>query len=157
MRGRQDAASRRGARGAPMSGAEIEHAAGVRVVVVEDHPDAAESLVLLLELLGHRVSVFAEGMAAVKEAHANPPDVMLVDIGLPDIDGFEVARRVRQDPSLRHAVLVALTGYGCDDDRREASAAGFDHHLVKPVEPAAIERLVAGLEARRRGDPSIAT
>jgi two-component system CheB/CheR fusion protein len=127
-----------------------------RIVVVEDHPDAAESLVLLLELLGHEVRVFAEGLPALREAHTDPPDVMLVDIGLPDIDGFELARRVRRDPVLRHAMLVALTGYGCEDDRREASAAGFDHHLVKPVEPTAIERLVAGRETRRRDEPSIA-
>ena len=127
----------------------------MKIMLVEDHPDAAESLALLLELLGHSVRVFAEGLPALQEARTNPPDVMLVDIGLPDIDGFELARRVREDPSLRHAVLVALTGFSCEDDRREASAAGFDHHLVKPVEPAAIERLVAGLDARRRGETPV--
>jgi two-component system CheB/CheR fusion protein len=70
---------------------------------------------------------------------------MVVDIGLPGIDGYEIARRVRRDPHLRHAVLIALTGYGTDDDRRESKAAGFDHHLVKPVEPRALEDLVARL------------
>ena len=119
---------------------------GSRIMVVEDHPDAAESLALLLELLGHRVRVFSEGGAALEAAHADPPDVMVVDIGLPGIDGYEVARRVRRDPVLRHAVLIALTGYGCDDDRRESRAAGFDHHLVKPVEPCALEDLVARLD-----------
>jgi two-component system CheB/CheR fusion protein len=118
---------------------------GARIVLVEDHPDAAESLALLLELLGHRVRVFNEGAAALQAAHSDPPDIMVVDIGLPGIDGYEVARRARRDPLLQHAVLIALTGYGCDEDRRESSAAGFDHHLVKPVEPRALEDLVARL------------
>jgi two-component system CheB/CheR fusion protein len=118
---------------------------GARIVLVEDHPDAAESLALLLELLGHRVRVFSEGAAALEAALLDPPDIMVVDIGLPGIDGYEVARRVRRAPLLRHAVLIALTGYGCEDDRRESRAAGFDHHLVKPVEPRALEDLVARL------------
>jgi two-component system CheB/CheR fusion protein len=118
---------------------------GARIVLVEDHPDAAESLALLLELLGHRVRVFSEGAAALAAASTDPPDLMVVDIGLPGIDGYEIARRVRRDPLLRHAVLIALTGYGSDDDRRESKAAGFDHHLVKPVEPRALEDLVARL------------
>jgi CheY-like chemotaxis protein len=118
---------------------------GARIVLVEDHPDAAESLALLLELLGHRVRVFSEGAAALAAASTDPPDLMVVDIGLPGIDGYEIARRVRRDPLLRHAVLIALTGYGSDDDRRESKAAGFDHHLVKPVEPRALEELVTRL------------
>jgi two-component system CheB/CheR fusion protein len=118
---------------------------GARIMLVEDHPDAAESLALLLELLGHRVRVFGEGVAALQAARTDPPDIMVVDIGLPGIDGYEVARRVRRDPMLQHAVLIALTGYGCDEDRRESAAAGFDHHLVKPVEPRALEDLVARL------------
>ena len=100
---------------------------GARILLVEDHPDAAESLALLLELLGHRVRVFSEGAAALAAASTDPPDLMVVDIGLPGIDGYEIARRVRRDPSLRHAVLIALTGYGGEDDRRESKAAGFDH------------------------------
>jgi two-component system CheB/CheR fusion protein len=121
---------------------------GAHIVLVEDHPDAAESLVLLLELLGHRVRVFHEGVSALQAAHAEPPDVMVVDIGLPGIDGYEVARRARRDPALRDAVLVALTGHGRDDDKRAAAAAGFDHHLVKPIEPSALERLVERLAKR---------
>ncbi len=129
----------------PMSDRIAGGAEGARIVLVEDHPDAAESLALLLELLGHRVRVFSEGAAALAAASTDPPDVMVVDIGLPGIDGYEIARRVRRDPSLRHAVLIALTGYGSDDDRRESKAAGFDHHLVKPVEPRSLENLVARL------------
>ena len=128
-----------------MSDRAVSTSEGARIMLIEDHPDAAESLALLLELLGHRVRVFSEGAAALASASADPPDVMVVDIGLPGIDGYEIARRVRRDPHLRHAVLIALTGYGTEDDRRESKAAGFDHHLVKPVEPRALEDLVARL------------
>jgi two-component system CheB/CheR fusion protein len=81
------------------------------------------------------------------------PDVMLVDIGLPGMDGYELARRVRQDPALRHVILVALTGYGREEDRLRALRAGFNHHLVKPVNPDALQGLVAQLsppEARAK-------
>src|SRR4030095_16188614 len=95
-------------RGGSMSERLVGQPGGARIVLVEDHPDAAESLALLLELLGHRVRVFSEGAAALQAAHTDPPDIMVVDIGLPGIDGYEVARRVRRDPALRHAVLIAL-------------------------------------------------
>jgi signal transduction histidine kinase/ActR/RegA family two-component response regulator len=116
-----------------------------RVLLVEDNADAAESLVMLLELLGHRVRVVNDGQTALDVARANVPDVMLVDIGLPGMDGYEVARQVRQDPKLRHALLVALTGYGRDEDRQRALAAGFDAHLVKPVNADVLQGLVAKL------------
>jgi two-component system CheB/CheR fusion protein len=116
-----------------------------RVLLVEDNPDAAESLTMLLELLGHRVRSVHDGVAALDAARANVPDVMLVDIGLPGIDGYEVARRVRRDPDLRHVVLVALTGYGREEDKQQAIAAGFDYHLVKPVSPDALHGLVSRL------------
>ncbi len=115
------------------------------ILLVEDNPDAAESLVLLLELLGHGVRHVREGRAALEAVAASSPALMLVDIGLPDMDGYEVARRVRACPELRRVVLVALTGYGADEDRRRAGEAGFDHHLVKPVEPSVLEDLVTRL------------
>jgi len=115
------------------------------VLLVEDNPDAAESVTILLELLGHHVRAVYDGVAALDAARASTPDVMLVDIGLPGMDGYEVARRVRRDPALTQVVLVALTGYGRDEDKREAMAAGFDHHLVKPVNPEALHGLVARL------------
>jgi two-component system CheB/CheR fusion protein len=130
------------------SSAEIAPKGVARVLLVEDNVDAAESLVLLLEVLGHRVRVVHDGAKALEVAEANPPDVMLIDIGLPGIDGYEVARRVRRYPELRNVVLIALTGYGRDEDRREALTAGFDHHLVKPVDPGALLALVARLGAR---------
>ena len=116
-----------------------------RVLLVEDNPDAAESLTILLELLGHHVRAVYDGIAALDAARASTPDVMVVDIGLPGMDGYEVARRVRRDPALTQVVLVALTGYGREEDKREAMAAGFDHHLVKPVNPDTLHSLVARL------------
>jgi PAS domain S-box-containing protein len=140
------------AREAQQKGAVVSTNAGARpcparVLLVEDNADAAESLVMLLELLGHRVRVVNDGHAALEAARANVPDVMLVDIGLPGMDGYELARRVRQDVKLRQAVLVALTGYGRDEDRKRALAAGFDDHLVKPVNADVLRGLVARLSA----------
>jgi signal transduction histidine kinase/ActR/RegA family two-component response regulator len=116
-----------------------------RVLLVEDNPDTAESLMMLLELLGHRVRSVYDGVAALDAARTSPPDVMLVDIGLPGMDGYEVARRVRRDPDLDRVTLVALTGYGREEDKQQAIAAGFDYHLVKPVSPDALHGLVARL------------
>ncbi|MDX2165535.1 MAG: PAS domain S-box protein [Deltaproteobacteria bacterium] len=121
---------------------------GTRVLIVEDNSDAAESLTLLLEALGLRVRAVGDGPAALAAAHGDPPDVMLVDIGLPGMSGYEVAERVRQDPALRDTVLVALTGYGLEEDRRRAIAAGFDQHLVKPVEVDKMRALLAQLDER---------
>jgi signal transduction histidine kinase/PAS domain-containing protein/ActR/RegA family two-component response regulator len=116
-----------------------------RVLVVEDNPDTAESLTMFLEGLGHHVRAVYDGMAALDAAHTSPPDVMLVDIGLPGMDGYELARRVRRDPGLDRVALIALTGYGREEDKRQAIAAGFDHHLVKPVSPEALHELVRRL------------
>jgi len=116
-----------------------------RVLMVEDNPDAAESLVMILEILGHHVRVVHNGAVALDAARANVPDIMLVDIGLPGMNGYEVARAVRADPHLKQVVLVALTGYGRPDDKAAAMAAGFDYHLVKPVDLDALGDLVARL------------
>jgi CheY-like chemotaxis protein len=117
--------------------------ARARILVVEDNAEAAESLATLLEVLGHEVHVAHDGPAALELARAKTPRVLLVDIGLPGMDGYEVARRAREDPRLRGAVLFALTGYGRDEDRAAALAAGFNGHLVKPVTVEAIEEVVA--------------
>jgi PAS domain S-box-containing protein len=108
-------------------------AAGKRVLVVDDNRDAASSLADLLELQGHEVCVAFDGSEALVMARQQRPQVVLLDIGLPGIDGYEVARRMRDVPGLRDAVLVALTGYGHEEDRRRSREAGFDRHLVKPV------------------------
>jgi len=139
-----DGASEAGAR-ASAAGGELRDRHGLRVLVVEDNVDAAEGLMMLLEVFGHRARVACDGPSALEAARAEVPDLMLVDIGLPGIDGYEVARRARQVPELRDVPLVALTGYGQDEDRRRALEAGFDHHLTKPVDPARLRKLVATL------------
>ena len=103
------------------------------ILIVEDNADARETLRKLLELQGHRVRVAAEGHAALEAVRAAPPDIALVDIGLPGMDGYEIARRVRAG-SGRRITLIALTGYGLPEDRRRTAEAGFDLHLVKPVD-----------------------
>jgi PAS domain S-box-containing protein len=116
-----------------------------RVLVVEDNPDAAESLGMLVGVFGHRVDVADRAAAALELARARPPDAMLIDIGLPGMDGYELARRIRSDPALRGAVLIALTGYALEDDRRRALEVGFDYHLPKPVDPDALRELLERL------------
>lgn len=111
----------------------------LEILVVEDSDDARDTLRLLLELEGHRVRVAATGAQAVELAAAAPLDVAFVDIGLPDVDGYEVARQIRAKRGDR-VRLVALTGFGEPEDRRRASEAGFDAHLVKPVDPDTVLR-----------------
>jgi CheY-like chemotaxis protein len=105
-----------------------------RIMVVDDNVDAAESLAMMLELDGHSVIRAHDGAAAIAIASSERPSVMLLDIGLPDIDGYELARRLRALPEVDNALLIAVTGYGQAEDRRRAEDAGFDHHVVKPVE-----------------------
>ncbi len=108
---------------------------GLRVLVVEDNRDAAESLRMLLEVCGHEVSLAHSGPEGVTAARAIRPHVVLCDIGLPGMDGFAVAARLRKSAETSGARLIAVTGYGEEEDRRRAREAGFDAHLVKPVEP----------------------
>jgi signal transduction histidine kinase len=115
-----------------------------RVLVVDDNVDAADSLALLLRLGGHEVATAQDGPAAIEAARRQPPEVVFLDIGLPGMDGYEVARRLRADPATAGTRLVALTGWGADEDRRRSHDAGFDLHLTKPVEAEAIERVLAG-------------
>lgn len=117
--------------------------------MVEDNPDAAESLVMLLESLGHHVRLVHDGEEALNAARANLPDVMLIDIGLPGMDGYQLAAAVRHDPTLRHLVLVALTGYGRPEDKSRAMAAGFDYHLTKPVDLGPLDALVGRVTSLR--------
>jgi two-component system CheB/CheR fusion protein len=123
-------------------------APGRRVLVVEDNPDAAESLALLLRAAGHEVRVAADGPAALEAAAAFRPQVVLLDIGLPKMDGYEVARRLRRGAGRDGLLLVALSGYGQEEDRRRSRAAGFDAHLVKPADLDALQELLAELPGR---------
>jgi CheY-like chemotaxis protein len=119
-----------------------------RVLIVDDNEDSANSLALILELGGHKTASVYTAVDALQRAAAFKPDVVLLDIGLPGMDGYEVAQKMRELPGLRDICLVAVTGYGRPDDRRRARDAGFDEHLTKPVEYAVLERTLAGLRAR---------
>ena len=117
-----------------------------RCLLIEDNADAAETMGLLLELYGHEVRIARDGREGLEAARSFLPEVVLCDIGLPDgLDGYEVARRMRQDPVLHGMSLVALTGYGQEEDQRRAREAGFDVHLTKPAEPEKLQRLLAEL------------
>lgn len=114
-----------------------------RILVVDDNLDAAEGLAMLLSLRGHDVATAYDGQHAIEQARKLQPDVVLLDIGLPRLDGFEVARRLREEHTSRPMLLVALTGYGQERDRVRAREAGFDHHLLKPVRLEMLEGLLA--------------
>jgi two-component system, OmpR family, response regulator len=120
----------------------------LRVLVVDDSPDSAESLALLLQFDGHVVQTAANGEHALATASSFSPEAVLLDIGLPGMDGYEVARRLRQLANCPDALLIALTGYGHEKDRATALAAGFDAHLVKPADPVAINSLLARHNAK---------
>jgi CheY-like chemotaxis protein len=115
-----------------------------RILIADDNKDAAESLAMLLELSGHEVRVAHLGRAAVSLAQTFRPDAAVLDIGMPDLSGYEVARQLRQEPWATSIHLIALTGWGQDADRRQALEAGFDHHLVKPVDSNQLAALITG-------------
>jgi two-component system, chemotaxis family, CheB/CheR fusion protein len=110
-----------------------------KILVVDDDADSADMHAVLLRLFGHEVLSLTEGERAIEAAQSFVPDLILLDIGLPRIDGYEIARRIRRAGCT--ARLVAVTGYGRPEDRIRALEAGFDHHLLKPVEPEALQRL----------------
>ena len=122
-----------------------------RILLVEDNADARTMLLHLLRLDGHEVHEALDGLTGVTLAASVQPDVAIVDIGLPGIDGYEVARRVRATAQGRRITLVALTGYGADNDRRLARAAGFDAYLVKPVTPQSLAAALADADWSREG------
>ena len=124
----------------------------LNVLVVDDNADAAASLAECLRIAGHDVAVAWNGQDALEAARESPPEVVLLDLGMPCMNGFETAHRFREDPATRSAVLVAVTGWGSDDDRRRTQAAGFARHLVKPVDPADVISLLRELT----GDPAAA-
>ena len=115
---------------------------GRRILVVEDNPDAAATMRDFLELSGHEVELASSGVDGVEAARLFHPEVVLCDIGLPGMDGFEVAVELRRDPATADAQLIAVTGYGREEDRRRSKAAGFDLHLTKPVDPAQLRQVL---------------
>jgi CheY-like chemotaxis protein len=110
---------------------------------VDDNADSARGLARLLTLLGHDVRTAHDGREAVVVAKTYRPDVVLLDIGLPGMDGYEVARQLREDEACRDSVIVGVTGYGQEDDRRRGREAGFDYHLVKPIDHDALLTLLS--------------
>jgi CheY-like chemotaxis protein len=116
-----------------------------RVIVADDNADAATSLTMLLELLGYEVQAVHDGLQAVEATRVFAPDLIFMDIGMPRLDGFEATRRIRALDLMRQPVVVALTGWGQEDDRERSRAAGIDHHLVKPIELDAIRALIEGI------------
>ena len=123
--------------------------AGLRILVVDDNQDSADSLAVWLRLKGHEVRAAYGGPEALAAALEQRPDLVLLDIGMPGMSGYEVVRRLRAHPDTRRTRLVAMTGWGQEEDRRQSREAGFDQHLVKPLEPRALEELLAGLAAQR--------
>jgi CheY-like chemotaxis protein len=128
---------------------------GLRVLLVDDNVDAAQILGLLLESNGTNVHVEHHPVRALECARTFAPDVCLLDIGLPEMDGNELARRLRQLPQTRDAVLIAVTGYGQPQDRDAALAAGFDHHFVKPIDSAKLVAMLADISSHESPAPVI--
>ncbi|HEY2747757.1 MAG TPA: response regulator, partial [Polyangia bacterium] len=115
---------------------------GLRILVVDDNIDAAEMLAMLLDLLGHQTHLAHTGPAALDATADFQPEVIFLDIGLPGLSGYEVARRLRADGVTARARLVALTGFDGEDEAERARAAGFDRHVVKPIDPFTLESLL---------------
>jgi CheY-like chemotaxis protein len=125
------------------------------VLIVEDHADTAESLALILELAGHQVTIAPDGGAGLTAARRVHPEVVLCDIGLPGgISGYEVAQAFRADPELASSQLIALTGHGLEEEHVRAMEAGFDLHVTKPIEVAALQALLADLPVRKKRPPA---
>ena len=143
------------ARGGDGDGTEPKKRAtrSLRILIVEDNPDALETLLEILAGFGHEVRYASDGLEGLRAVQAYPPDVALLDLGLPGIDGFQLARRIRSSPDLGGTRLIAMTGFGRPEDRKRALACGFDHHLVKPLDLDELERLLheaAATPARAR-------
>jgi CheY-like chemotaxis protein len=116
-----------------------------RLLIADDNRDAADSLGVLLEMEGYQVVVTHSGKEALEQAQKHQPSIFILDIGMPDMTGYEVARSIRQSDWGRSALLIALTGWGQNHDREKALQAGFDRHLTKPIDPAELAAVVAEL------------
>jgi CheY-like chemotaxis protein len=125
-----------------VSAVSVPATSGCRILVVDDNRDAASSLATLLELSGNTVATADDGPTAIATAATFEPDAVVLDIGMPEMDGYEVARRLRASPRGDRLRIIAVTGWGQEEDRRRAMAAGIDAYLVKPIEPAALHELL---------------
>jgi CheY-like chemotaxis protein len=129
---------------------------GLRILIVDDNRDAADSLAMLLEMMGNEVRTAHDGLEAVGAAAVFRPEVALLDIGLPKLSGYDVARRIREQEGGANVLLVAVTGWGQEEDRRRSREAGFDEHLTKPVRLEALQQLLASTDARGAARKGIA-
>jgi CheY-like chemotaxis protein len=118
---------------------------GRRILVADDNVDSAASLAMLLTIMGNEVRTAHNGLEAVEVAAAFRPDAILMDIGMPKLNGYEACRHIREQPWGKQPLLIAVTGWGQEEDRQRSREAGFDHHMVKPIDPVALERVLAGL------------
>ena len=141
----------------PKPGRVAAAAGPLQVLVVDDNHDGADTLAALLTHVGHRVEVAYDGEEALRLARNHPPDVALIDLGMPQLDGCEVARRLRSEPWADGLYLIAATGWGQAEDRRRTQASGFDRHLVKPIDPLHIVQMLADRGMRRRPPPRSAS
>ncbi|MFC0691606.1 response regulator [Paraburkholderia humisilvae] len=116
--------------------------APARILIIDDNADASEALATLLTIRGHEVETRTDGISGIAAVAHFKPNVVLLDIGLPDVNGYEVARQLRASADGHHVTLVAVTGYGLPADRIRSAEAGFDHHLTKPVSPEELARLM---------------
>ncbi len=136
-------------REAEPSTSELKSTKPRRILVVDDNKDASTTLAMLLKLTGNEVQTAQDGLQAIEEAEQFRPDLVLLDIGLPKLNGYDACRRIREQPWGKDMVLVAATGWGQEDDRRKSTEAGFDHHLVKPVDFATLTKLLSELNSRQ--------
>lgn len=123
-----------------------ESLAGRRILIIDDNADAAMTTQMLLQLRGHTVQTAVDGPSGLNAAMIFKPEVIFLDIGLPGMDGYEVARRLRQLPETKSVLLIALSGYGQAEDLRKAKEAGFDRHLLKPADTNQLQSLISGLD-----------
>ncbi len=124
-------------------------ARSMRVLIADDNEDAGTSLAMMLQIRGHEVHVTRDGIHAVELAATLQPDVILLDIGMPILNGYETCRRIRQQSLTTRPYVIAVTGWGREDDKQRAQEAGFDQHIVKPLDPAYLEKLLAGLDKEK--------
>lgn len=125
---------------------------GLRILIAEDGADCAESMAMLLRLYGHEVQIASSGPTAVETVLAYQPDVLLLDIGLPGMNGYQVAKRLKEHNGKKRPFIIAVTGFGMETDRRQSAESGIDLHLLKPVDPEQLQRLLARFQGSIAGE-----
>jgi CheY-like chemotaxis protein len=133
----------------PVANPQAQGRSALRILIVDDNRDSATTLSTLLRQLGHQTLTAFDGEEAVSKARSFSPDVVLLDIGLPKLNGYEVCRWIRAQGSSRSIVIIAQTGWGQDETRQKTSDAGFDHHMVKPLDPSALVKILNDLTKQK--------